>query len=311
MGLKRVVEFVTCVMLAIMVLTTAASAAAVISSDNLVTVPSSGLSNYVYTVSGTGFAINAQVWVRSPTGVTYQVTETAWAIAGTYIRGYLTIPSSAAAGSYAVYVQNPGATAVYRTGMFTKSGSVATITGDSLVTVPASGWSGMYYVYGTGFASGAQVWVRSPAGVLYAATGETTLSPTTVRGTLVIPSSAAAGSYAVYVQNPGATAVYRTGMFTKSGSTPASISAFSPNYATRGVSKTVYVYGSNFQPGAQVIIYKGGATALQATSETFINSNTIRCVIYVSTSQPNGYYYGGVINPGMGFYPRANAFYLY
>ena len=216
MKLKRAVEFLTCILLGIMVLTTAASAVAVVSSDNLVTVPSSGISNYVYTVSGSGFAINAQVWVRSPTGVTYQVTETAWAIAGTYIRGYLTIPSSAAAGSYSVYVQNPGATAVYRTGMFTKSGS-----------------------------------------------------------------------------------------------TPASISTFSPNYATRGVSKTVYVYGSNFQPGAQVIIYKGGATALQATGETFINSNTIRCVIYVSTSQPNGYYYGGVINPGMGFYPKSNAFYLY
>ncbi|MGD9936018.1 MAG: IPT/TIG domain-containing protein, partial [Methanoregulaceae archaeon] len=227
------------------------------------------------------------------------------------VRGTLALPSSAAAGSSSVFVPYAGATAVDGWGLFTMSGSVATITGDSLVTVPASGWSGTYYVYGTGFSSGAQVWVRSPTGVLYVATSETTLSPTTVRGTLVIPSSAAAGSYSVYVQNPGATAVYRTGMFTKSGSTPASISTFSPNYATRGVSKTVYVYGSNFQPGAQVIIYKGGATALQATGETFINSNTIRCVIYVSTSQPNGYYYGGVINPGMGFYPKSNAFYLY
>ncbi len=103
---ERIILMSAFVVMALIAITTAASAL-VIQSDSLVTVPSSGW-NGEYTVFGTGIMLNAEVWVRSPAGVTYSVQEHAWSMMGTSVRGHLAIPASAAPGSYTVFVRNPG-----------------------------------------------------------------------------------------------------------------------------------------------------------------------------------------------------------
>lgn len=209
MRLERIITIAACFVLALVAVTTAGSALT-ISSDNLVSVPPGGISNFAYTVTGTGFMPGAQVMVRSPAG-TYYSTYGETTIGTTSIRCTLSIPSVAAAGPYSVYVLNPGVAAVSRANMFTKISTMPGISSVAPVTVPRAGAT--ITIYGTNFAPGVQVRLTI-AGVTISPV-ETRLSSTAIR--VAVPSTWPAGIYSVCVQNPGMTSwVCRPNAFTKS-----------------------------------------------------------------------------------------------
>lgn len=249
-------------------------------------------------VSGTNFASGAQVEL---TGGGTTIAATGETLLGaTQIRCNVYVPSTASLGAYSVRVRNPTSVWVTKPGVFTVNALASpTITGISPTTA-TRGSTITATVTGTNFVSGTEVAVIGN-GVYYYATGETLLSTSQMRCTLAIPSTASVGPYLLVVKNPGTTSwVSRSGAFSVVDGTVPTITGFSPSTIYRGslVARTVSVSGTNFKPGAQVILTGGGQT-VEAFGESVLYGTTISCQAFIPTNAYLGTWDVSVQNPGM------------
>jgi hypothetical protein len=164
--------------------------------------------------------------------------------------------------------------------------------------------TGQVTVNGDGFKDGSQVWVRHPSGTTYQVTGETTIRGVQIRGNLLLPASAPIGSNAVFVQNPGQSAVSKANALKVNYPLP-DITGFTP--LSIEMKSTLYgqfdIYGTGFRSGAKVLITKHGSTySFYAPTTTVINSGKIHINLYGQYftswfwSQRYGYYDVKVIN---------------
>jgi hypothetical protein len=159
------------------------------------------------------------------------------------------------------------------------------------------GTSGTFDIYGSGFfQTGAQVEIQNSLGYTYYATGETTLNSGQIHCTLAIPTTALIGNYTVRVRNPDDALYTKANAFTVYAQTPT-ISYITPPSATPGTTPAFYIYGSGFQPGAEVE-FSSGSTTYSAGGETLMNSGLLRCYLQIPTSAPTGAYTVRVRNAG-------------
>ena len=275
--------------------------------------PLSGSSTMTAVVNGGGFRSGAQVKLTGGSTTIYATGETT--SGSTQIRCALNIPSTASLGSYTVWVQNPRSVWVARSNAFVIRPSLVVLRSVSKISPssayrPLSGFKTMTaYVYGTGFASGAQVKLTGGSTTIDAK-NEVTVGSGQIRCTLTVPSTAYVGYYTVSVQNPGVTWVSKSSAF-RVVATPVLISSISPSSANRPLSgsrtMTAYVYGSGFASGAQVKL-TGGSTTIDAKNEVTAGSGQIRCTLTVPSTAYVGYYTVAVQNPGDTWVSKSSAF---
>lgn len=171
--------------------------------------------------------------------------------------------------------------------------SATTVSGDSLASVPATGWTIPYTVYGTGFLYSAQVWVGSPAGVPYQVI-ERAWTPGSISGTLTIPATAAPGTYTVFVQNPGQTAVSMAGVFYK---LPTIAGDSLVTVSSTGYFGLYAVYGPGFVYGAQAWIRSANGVTYPL-AESGWSWTRIAGLLSLPASAPPGLYSVHVQNRG-------------
>ena len=308
MRLKRTIIISMCVVIAMLAITSVATAATVNSiSPSSTDRPLSGFKAVSASIYGTGFPLDAQV--RLVGGGTTISASGETAISSTHIQCILNIPSTAYLGDYTLYVGS-----AYKTNAFkVTSGTVISSISPSSIMRPLSGSSTMTAVVnGGGFRSGAQVKLTGGSTTIYA-TGETTSGSTQIRCALNIPSTASLGSYTVWVQNPRSVWVARSNAFVIRPSLVVlrSVSKISPSSANRPLSgsrtMTAYVYGSGFASGAQVKL-TGGSTTIDAKNEVTAGSGQIRCTLTVPSTAYVGYYTVAVQNPGDTWVSKSSAF---
>jgi hypothetical protein len=125
---------------------------------------------------------------------------------------------------------------------------------------------------GTGFQPGALVDYYM-GGTRINLTDVNVISSTRISGTLIIPSSAPAGSYGVRIINTDGVTGVRTGRFTVTNP-PPTVTAISPVQGRDGmVVSPIVVTGTNFLTGAQVRLYRGTTLIYTAPLGT-VNSPT-------------------------------------
>jgi len=255
-------------------------------------------------VSGGPFVSGVEVymWGGSTGGWTEIYATNENVINSTTIRCTLAIPVDAYPGPYAVGVRNPGSFLAYGASVFTVTAPTPTVTGISPdnTTMPFV-YMNPVYVYGTGFTNGVEVYLLggTDGTTKIDLWSRTFINLTTIQCGFIIPPDAYPGPYDVYVRNPAGNWVSRAAAFTLS-ITPT-VTGIYPGTAERfDTLPTVYVYGTNFMPGAEVNLAGGIGvqTGIDATNETRINSTTIRCSLFMHENVNPGPYHVYVKNPG-------------
>jgi hypothetical protein len=251
-----------------------------------------------------------------PSGYTTVFATGETLISPTQIRCSLVIPSNAFVGPYGVWVRIPGGNWIGKAGAFTVTGPI--VTGISPASAARGTTLATVDVFGTNFMAGSEVVIDGGTGgyTVVFATGETVLSPTQIRCTLAIPSTAYAGPYDVNVGSPDGTWVYKAAAFTVTTGTPTptpgaiTVTGIAPASAARGTTVTADVTGTGFVAGAEVRIQGGtyGTTTVLATGESTVSATQVRCTLAIPRTASRGSYAVSVRNPGGTWVAKAAAF---
>lgn len=220
-------------------------------------------------LTGTGFQPGATVRLTR-TGYSDTIASAVRVISPTQITCTFDL-LGATAGTWNIMVTNPdGKTSGTRT--FAVNSPTPTIS----ASTPATGVRGtsvsITNLAGTGFQPGALVDYYM-GGTRINLTDVNVISSTRISGTLIIPSSAPAGSYGVRIINTDGVTGVRTGRFTVTNP-PPTVTAISPVQGRDGmVVSPIVVTGTNFLTGAQVRLYRGTTLIYTAPLGT-VNSPT-------------------------------------
>lgn len=211
--------------------------------------PASGRQGDRLTVSGTNFASGERVNIRwgSSSGpiLGYKVANSNGTISGAIL-----VPAIASAGTSHIYLQSASGTA---SGTFT----VTTPPSPTAAVSPTSGLPGARLsVSGTNFRPGERVnirWGNASGNILGYVIAR---SDGTVRGAILVPANASAGSTRIYLQSASATTYVPLSVQPK----PRANVSLSYNWGTYG--DVVGIQGWNFQPGETVTITFPGNTVV-------------------------------------------------
>jgi len=229
------------------------------------------------TVNGSGFVSGATVeWNGSPLVTSY--------VNGNELTAVVPASLTAAPGSAGVTVVNPGGSGS-NVATFTISPPPPSISGLSPSSALAGGPGFTLTVNGSGFVSGATVWLNgSPLVTVYVNASQLTAA-------VSASQIAAPGSASVTVVNPGGSGS-NTATLTINAPTPR-IGALSPNSAMAGgPSFTLAVNGSGFLSGATVQ-WNGSPLAT-----SYVNGNQLTATVPPTLIAAPGSASVTVVNPG-------------
>jgi hypothetical protein len=245
--------------------------------------PTTGYRNSTvsYTIAGTNFVPgqttvvfrNASGSILNPTVLTSVTT--------TSIKGTITIPSTAWTGAYNVNVRTLDGGSTPGTGMFLVAQPVPTITS----ITPASAnrnTTVSYTIVGTNFRPGQTTVVfRRASGSILNSTVLTSVTTTSIKGTIVIPSNAWIGAYNVNISTIDGGSTPGTGMFTVA-QLPPTITSITPASALRNTTVSYTIVGTNFLPGQTSVVFRNASgSLLNSTVLTGVTATQIKGTITI------------------------------
>jgi hypothetical protein len=223
-------------------------------------------------IDGTGFASPETVKV-SGKGVTVKATTTT----ATAITFTAKVSATAALGARNVTVSGSS-------GSVTCTGCLTITAAPTLVSASpaavATGAHGTVTFTGTGFETGAKLAFSGPATTVKAS--KITVTATTVKATITVPSGAPTGAYTVKVTNPdGSSATCTTCFSVIAGPT---LTKLSPASVDQGTSKSVTLTGTGFASGAKIT----GPTGVTFSTVKVKSATSITAKVTVAASAPTG-----------------------
>ena len=241
-----------------------------------------------FNVYGSGFLANANVAIAGGGTTIYATGE--YTMNSGRITCTLSIPPTAPAGNYTVYVRNYGE----RTWVTKANAFIVYKTPAISSTYPGSAKPGTtltFYVYGSDFQPGTQVAITGGDTTVYA-TGETYVSPASIQCLLSIPTTASTGYYNVSVQNPGTTVwVSKANAFFVYAPT-ASLTVTSPNGReswVKGATQTITWTSSGAIGSSVKIEMLKGSNVVQTISPGTPNDGTFSWTIPLAPADGSDY----------------------
>jgi hypothetical protein len=222
------------------------------------------------------------------------------------------IPGGAATGTWDVVVTNSDATTGKRAGAFTISipppPTVSSI-------YPASGYTGTTVAItnlgGTNFRPGATVMLQKTGQPDIGATNVVVVTANKITCQFDIPGGAATGTWDVVVTNSDGTTGKRAGAFTISIPPPPTVSSIYPASGYTGTTVTITsLGGTNFRPGATVMLQKTGQPDIGATNVVVVTANKITCQFDIPVGAAIGYWDIVVTNSDLSTGKRTSGFYV-
>lgn len=179
--------------------------------------------------------------------------------------------------------------------------------------IPAAGTRGAFVtltnVSGTGFISGAKVYLMKTGSTTITATNVTVLSARQIRCTVRIPPAATIGPWNVRVTNADNQTGAKANAFMVRTPVPPTVTSVLPAAGTRGTLVTLTnVSGTGFITGAKVYLMRTGSPTMTATNVTVLAPTRIRCTVGIPPAATLGLWDLRVTNADNQFGTRASAF---
>ncbi|MCA9834553.1 MAG: S-layer family protein, partial [Thermomicrobiales bacterium] len=232
-----------------------------------------------YTLSGTGFLPGQQVTVRWNSANGAQLATLNPSSTGG-ISGSITIPVTAAKGTYTLYV---GSVSGQSTTVTFEVVTLADVT--ATISSPTGQAGKSYTLSGTGFLPGQDVTVRWNAAN---GTQLATLNPSStgeISGSITIPVTAAKGTYTLYVGSVSGQSTTVTFEVVTLADVSATI-----NSPTGQAGKSYTINGSGFLPGQQVTVRWNAANGTQLATMTPTSGGAISGSITIPVTVGKGIY---------------------
>jgi hypothetical protein len=243
--------------------------------------PASGYTGTTITITslgGTNFRPGATVVLQKAgqpdIGATNVVVVTA-----NRITCQFDIPRGAAMGAWDVMVTNSDGTTGKKAGAFTISvPSPPTVSS----IYPSSGYTGttvtITSIGGTNFRPGATVMLQKSGQPDIGATNVVVVTANRITCQFDIPGGTATGAWDVMVTNSDGTTGKKAGAFTISVPPPPTVSSIYPASGYTGTTVTITsISGTNYRPGATVVLQKSGQADITATNVVVVTVNKITC----------------------------------
>jgi C1A family cysteine protease len=279
--------------------------------------PATGFRNSTvnFTITGTNFEpAKTLVAFRNQTNGALLNTSVVFTVSNNTITGYIGIPPDAPTGFYGLEVATLDCVS---NGTKQNALLVTKVLAPTTTSItPAFGYKNTttnFTLVGTNFLTApGKTWVRiyEDAADTELDISITSISPTTILGSISIPNSAYPGPYTIEVATiDGGTAIKTPGFSVGYLQAPI-ITSMSPDYGFRNDTIGITITGTNFEPGKTTVTLRNQTTnaILNSMVPDRMTGTSIVGNLTIPNTSPTGYYRLDVITTDGGVANRRNAF---